>query len=113
GAPANFTVETFSAGKGKVEVIVENPKGEKEPVEIKFNNDRNLTYSVTYNPRIQGMHRVTVTFSGHEIPKSPFPVTVAGVAGDASKVTAAGPGLEPEGVVIGRQTYFEIFTKGE
>ena len=32
GAPANFTIETFSAGKGDVAVTVDNPKGEKEPV---------------------------------------------------------------------------------
>ena len=32
GAPANFTVETFSAGKGKVDVTVENPNGQPEPV---------------------------------------------------------------------------------
>lgn len=32
GAPARFTVETFSAGRGEVEVIVLNPKGGKEPV---------------------------------------------------------------------------------
>jgi hypothetical protein len=35
GAPANFTVETFSAGKGQVEVAVENPAGKLEPV-MKF-----------------------------------------------------------------------------
>lgn len=34
GAPANFTVETFSAGKGDVTVMVENPRGQKEPVRI-------------------------------------------------------------------------------
>lgn len=34
GAPAIFTVETFSAGKGKVDVTVENPNGQLEPVSI-------------------------------------------------------------------------------
>lgn len=32
GAPANFTVETFSAGKGNVDVIADDPKGNKLPV---------------------------------------------------------------------------------
>lgn len=32
GAPARFTVETFSAGKGSLEVTVLNPKGKKETV---------------------------------------------------------------------------------
>lgn len=36
GAPANFTVETFSAGKGNVEVIVEDPRGQKIPVNFQY-----------------------------------------------------------------------------
>lgn len=36
GAPANFTVETFSAGKGNVEVFVEDPRGQKIPVRTNF-----------------------------------------------------------------------------
>ncbi|XP_050706836.1 uncharacterized protein LOC126992111 isoform X8 [Eriocheir sinensis] len=52
-------------------------------------------------------------FSGREIPKSPFRVNVSGYAGDPSKVTASGPNLEPEGVMINRPTYFDIFTKGK
>ncbi|CAG0912726.1 unnamed protein product [Notodromas monacha] len=111
GAPANFTVETFSAGRGNVEITVENPQGQKEPVDVKFNNDRNLTYSVSYNPRLEGVHKISVKFAGHEIPKSPFKVQVEGFAGDANKVKASGPGLEPEGNMVGRPTYFDIITK--
>lgn len=52
-------------------------------------------------------------FSGREIPKSPFKVKVQGFAGDPSRVTASGPGLEPNGVMVNRPTYFEIYSKGE
>ena len=34
GAPARFTVETFSAGRGQVEVIIINPKGAQEKVTV-------------------------------------------------------------------------------
>ncbi|XP_024880034.1 filamin-A isoform X3 [Temnothorax curvispinosus] len=111
GAPANFTVETFSAGKGNVDVIVDDPKGNKLPVDIRFNKDRNLTYSVSYTPKTEGPHKVKVLFAGREIPKSPYTVNVEGHAGDSSKVTASGPGLQPEGVVVNRPTFFDIFTK--
>ncbi|XP_012059921.1 PREDICTED: filamin-A isoform X4 [Atta cephalotes] len=111
GAPANFTVETFSAGKGNVDVIVDDPKGNKLPVDIRFNKDRNLTYSVSYTPKMEGPHKVKVLFAGREIPKSPYTVNVEGHAGDPSKVTASGPGLQPEGVVVNRPTFFDIFTK--
>lgn len=56
--------------------------------------------------------QVTITFAGKEIPKSPFKVDVEGSAGDASKVTASGPGLEASGVQQGKKTYFEVFTEG-
>ncbi|KAL0108256.1 hypothetical protein PUN28_015064 [Cardiocondyla obscurior] len=111
GAPANFTVETFSAGKGNVDVIVDDPKGNKLPVDIRFNKDRNLTYSISYTPKIEGPHKVKVLFAGREIPKSPYTVNVEGHAGDASKVTASGPGLQSEGVVVNRPTFFDVFTK--
>lgn len=95
-----------------MEVLVENPKGQKEPVEVRFNNDRNLTYSVSYTPKLEGNHTVTVKFSGREVPKSPFNVQVEGHAGDPSKVTASGPGLQPDGVCVARATFFDISTKG-
>ncbi|XP_013789840.1 filamin-A-like [Limulus polyphemus] len=111
GAPTNFTVETFSAGKGDVQVFIENPKGQMEPVEIKFNDDRSKTYTVTYTAKMEGMHKVKVLFAGKEVPKSPFNVKVEGTVGDFKKVTASGPGLEPTGVMVGRPTYFDVFTK--
>ncbi|XP_043237014.1 filamin-A-like isoform X4 [Amphibalanus amphitrite] len=110
GAPTFFTVETFSAGQGKVECFLIRPNGQKEPIEAKFNNDRNLTYSCSYTPTSEGQHRVIVKFIGNEIPKSPFSVQVEGYAGDPNKVTASGPGLEPVGVVVSKPTYFDIFT---
>lgn len=56
--------------------------------------------------------KVMIQFAGQEIPKSPFRVNVEGAPGDASKVTAAGPGLEPNGLQAGKKTYFEVYTEG-
>lgn len=78
---------------------------------IRFNQDRNLTYSVSYTPKVEGPHKVKVLFAGREIPKSPYTVMVEGHAGDPSKVTASGPGLQPVGNVINRPTFFDVFTK--
>jgi filamin len=110
GAPARFTVETFSAGAGKLEIIIINPKGQNEECEVTFNNDRNMTYSCAYKPTMEGAYRVIIKFSTKEIPKSPYTVQVEGAAGDPSKVTATGPGLEKTGVVAGKKTYFEVQT---
>uniref|UniRef100_A0A1B0BRU8 Calponin-homology (CH) domain-containing protein n=2 Tax=Glossina palpalis gambiensis TaxID=67801 RepID=A0A1B0BRU8_9MUSC len=111
GAPANFTVETFSAGKGLVDVDIVSPDGLIEKADVRFNNDKNLTYSVSYIPKLEGEHKVFVKFSGRDIPKSPFYVKVEGHAGDASKVKVTGPGVQPMGVVVSKPTFFDILTK--
>uniref|UniRef100_A0A1B0FQE1 Calponin-homology (CH) domain-containing protein n=1 Tax=Glossina morsitans morsitans TaxID=37546 RepID=A0A1B0FQE1_GLOMM len=111
GAPANFTVETFSAGKGLVDVEIVSPDGLIEKADVRFNNDKNLTYSVSYIPKLEGEHKVFVKFSGRDIPKSPFYVKVEGHAGDASKVKVTGPGIQPMGVVLSKPTFFDILTK--
>jgi filamin len=92
-------------------VTVLNPINEPEQVDCRFNNDKALTYSVSYIPKVQGPHKVFVKFSGRDVPKSPFNVNVGDVAGDASLVTASGPGLQPDGVVVKKPTYFDIHTK--
>ncbi|XP_067932451.1 filamin-A-like isoform X2 [Watersipora subatra] len=110
--PARFTVETFSAGRGEITVTVLNAEGHAEECEVVFNNDRNLTYSCSYTPSMEGVYTVSISFAGKEIPKSPYKVTVEGAAGDPEKVTAEGPGLQAGGVQAGKKTYFEVFTEG-
>lgn len=61
---------------------------------------------------MEGPHKVVVKYNDKEIPRSPYTVTVEGHAGEADKVTANGPGLQPEGVSVNRPTYFDITTKG-
>ena len=77
-----------------------------------FNNDRNLTYSCVYVPTVVGKYKVIIKFATKEIPKSPFEVDVGAPAADPGKCTASGPGLEKTGNMVGKKTYFEVFTKG-
>ncbi|KAL3308086.1 hypothetical protein Ciccas_013387, partial [Cichlidogyrus casuarinus] len=110
GNPARFTIDAHSAGRGAVEVIVLNPKGQREPCEITANNDRYQVYSCAYVPTQEGEYRVIVKFASKEVLNSPFKVIVEGAAGDASKASASGPGLEPVGNHVNRRTFFNIFT---
>uniref|UniRef100_A0A3Q4M2X6 Filamin C, gamma a (actin binding protein 280) n=1 Tax=Neolamprologus brichardi TaxID=32507 RepID=A0A3Q4M2X6_NEOBR len=110
--PAVFTVETLEAGSGEVLVYVEDPEGHKEEAKVKPNNDKNRTYTVTYVPKVEGVHKVKVLFAGQDIDKSPYTVNVAKALGDPSKVQARGPGLEPTGNVANKPTYFDIYTAG-
>ncbi|KAJ8258309.1 hypothetical protein COCON_G00173210 [Conger conger] len=109
--PAIFTVDTFSAGQGQVTVYVEDPAGTTEEVKA-VPNEGKKTYGVTYVPKVMGPHKVSVLFAGQPIPKSPFEVNVDKAQGDATKVTAKGPGLEPLGNIANRPTYFDIYTAG-
>ncbi|XP_077181563.1 filamin-B isoform X2 [Paroedura picta] len=110
--PANFTVDTISAGQGEVMVFVEDPEGNREEAKVAPENDKNKTYAVQYVPKVTGPHKVTVLFAGQHISKSPFEVHVDKAQGDASKVTAKGPGLEATGNIANKPTYFEIYTAG-
>lgn len=115
GAETHFTVETFSAGKGDVEVVIENPNNALVPVEIKYNDDKNMTYTCTYTATMEGDHKITVKFNQTEVPKSPFNVSVKGSPlGDGyKKCIAKGPGIEPKGKVrVGQQTHIDIVTQG-
>lgn len=115
GAETHFTVETFSAGKGDVEVTIVNPNNAQVPVEIKYNDDKNMTYTCTYTATMEGDHKITVKFNQTEVPKSPFNVSVKGAPlGDGyQKCYAKGPGIEPKGKVrVGQQTHIDIVTQG-
>ncbi|XP_075794972.1 filamin-B isoform X6 [Pelodiscus sinensis] len=109
---AIFTVDTISAGQGDVMVFIEDPEGNREEAKVTPDNDKNKTYSVEYMPKVTGPHKVTVLFAGQHISKSPFDVNVDKAQGDASKVTAKGPGLEAIGNIANKPTYFDIYTAG-
>uniref|UniRef100_A0A0X3NMU0 Calponin-homology (CH) domain-containing protein n=1 Tax=Schistocephalus solidus TaxID=70667 RepID=A0A0X3NMU0_SCHSO len=111
GTPARFTVETFSAGRAALEVIVLSPSGESVPCEVIKNEDRNLTYSCSYVPKKEGQYRVIIKYSSKEIPNSPYMVEVQGAPGDPKKVKLSGPGIQENGAnFVGRRTFFNAFT---
>ncbi len=57
--------------------------------------------------------QVIIKFATKEIPKSPYNVQIEGAAGDASKCSARGPGIEKTGVKVNKKTYFEVITKSK
>ncbi|XP_072310047.1 filamin-C isoform X2 [Eucyclogobius newberryi] len=110
--PGEFLVETVEAGLGEVLVYVEDPEGHTEEARVIPNNDKSRSYSVVYLPKVEGLHKVKVLFAGQDIDRSPFMVTVSKAMGDATRVQARGPGLQPTGNVANKPTYFDIYTAG-
>lgn len=83
-----------------------------EKADVRFNNDDKLSYSVTYIPKMAGDYKVFVTFLGKDIPNSPFNVYVAENVSDTPNIQLVGPGIQHDGNVCGKTTYFDILAEG-
>ncbi|TPP58487.1 Filamin-A [Fasciola gigantica] len=109
GNPCSFVVETASAGRGQLEVIILNPKGAREPCNVVARTDPAASFSCVYEPRMDGEHRVIIKFAGQEVPLSPFRVNIEGPAADPSKVIVSGPGIDRLAKnCVGRRAHFTV-----
>ncbi|XP_062316592.1 filamin-B [Osmerus eperlanus] len=109
GQDQEFAVSTKGAGgQGRLEVKVTSPTQRAVPctVEAQPGKASSLAH---YIPKEEGIYSVDVTYDGHPILGSPFPVE-AMLPPDPSKVKAFGPGLK--GGLVGNPAEFTIDTKG-
>uniref|UniRef100_A0A3Q3B3P4 Filamin B n=1 Tax=Kryptolebias marmoratus TaxID=37003 RepID=A0A3Q3B3P4_KRYMA len=105
-----FEVNTKGAGgQGHLEVEVLSPSRRAVPCEVEPQPGEAGVTSVRYTPTEEGQHAVSVSYDGHPIPGSPFPVE-AQLPPDPSKVKAFGAGLK--GGLVGNPAEFTIDTKG-
>lgn len=65
------------AGNGDVSVVIVDPQGKKDTVELILENKGDSVFRCTYRPVLEGPHKIHVLFAGQEIPKSPFTVNIA------------------------------------
>lgn len=103
GKPCEFTVETKGAGIDSLGFAIEGPS----QAEIHCQERSAGICDVRYYPTTPGKYAIHVTCGDEDIPKSPFMVPIS-PAGDAKKVYAEGPGLQPEGVVSGMYTWLFV-----
>lgn len=72
-----FNIHNFTdAGRGQVEVIILDPKGNRNTVPCRVRKTEDNVYRCEYVAQTTGMHSVNVFFAGQQIPKSPFGVKV-------------------------------------
>ncbi|XP_029681359.1 filamin-C isoform X2 [Takifugu rubripes] len=88
---ADFKVYTKGSGSGELKVAVKGPRGDAEPVKVAEMN--NGMFECSYFPVTSGKYMVTISWGGHNVPRSPFEVHVSEEA-EPQKVRAWGPGLE-------------------
>jgi len=102
-------------GGDKVQVKVTNPDG--MPIDCKVKDNKDGTYTVTYNPADPGNHVVEVTLNRAQVAKSQYNVPISENLGlpSPSKSYAKGPGLEPGGKASDPQefTIFAILPNGQ
>lgn len=65
------------AGTGDVAVVIVDPQGRRDTVEVALEDKGDSTFRCTYRPVMEGPHTVHVAFAGAPITRSPFPVHVA------------------------------------
>ncbi|XP_035485929.2 filamin-B isoform X1 [Scophthalmus maximus] len=105
-----FMVDTKGAGgQGRLEVAVLSPSQRAVPCKVEPQPSRADVRLVRYTPTEEGLYAVNVSYDGHPVPGSPFPVE-AQLPPDPSKVKASGPGLK--GGLVGNPAEFTIDTKG-
>ncbi|CAF95123.1 unnamed protein product, partial [Tetraodon nigroviridis] len=100
---ADFKVYAKGSGSGELKVVVKGPRGAVEPVKVvEMGNDM---FECSYYPVSRGKYVVTISWGGHNIPRSPFEVHVGEEAGP-QKVRAWGPGLETG--MVGKSADFVV-----
>lgn len=70
-------VAVTGAGAGDVGVVIVDPQGRRDTVEVMLEDKGDSTFRCTYRPVQQGPHLVHVTYAGAQIPRSPYTVNVA------------------------------------
>ncbi|XP_074023387.1 LOW QUALITY PROTEIN: filamin-C-like, partial [Numenius arquata] len=108
GKPTHFRAHTRGAGKAPLEVqfVGAGPGPAVRDFELIDNHD--YSYTVKYTPLQQGPLSVVVTYGGDQIPKSPFPVTVAPPL-QLGKVKVLGLNSKAE---VGQVQEFQVETQG-
>lgn len=67
-----FKIDRRDAGEAALEVVITNSAGEEQPVDISPLEDSKAGEIVTFKPSMGGKYKLSVTYSGYEVAKSPF-----------------------------------------
>ncbi|XP_051932355.1 filamin-B isoform X3 [Hippocampus zosterae] len=108
--PTYFDIYTAGAGMGDVTVMIKDPQGRDNSVEVMMEDKGDNLYRCTYRPTQVGLHSLAVTFGDVAVPKSPFAVDV-GPACLPSACRATGRGLQASGVRVQQVGDFKVDTR--
>ena len=86
--PTHFTVDTQEAGKGNIEVLIQDP--DKTDVATETVKLEEGIHQVKYTPTSAGGHIINILYEGKDIEQSPIFLSIA----DPKKVVCDGKGLK-------------------
>ncbi|CAG2196654.1 FLNA [Mytilus edulis] len=72
---STFNIDTYGAGHGHLNIQIVGPKGAFE-VKMAPHSERKTTIMCSYEAKDVGEYTITVTWSGLEVPGSPFKVVL-------------------------------------
>ncbi|MGH0123640.1 UNVERIFIED_CONTAM: hypothetical protein FKN15_012780 [Acipenser sinensis] len=113
---------------GDVAVVIADPQGSRNTVEVMIEDKGSSVYRCTYRPAQPGAHTLDIAFGGEPIPKSPYRVNIgegetctymlqgfshnhAGSPCTPNACRASGRGLQPKGVRVRQVADFRVDTK--
>lgn len=88
-----FNVFTREAGAGELQVLVEGPS----KAELQYSDRKDGSCHIGYKVSEAGEYRISVLYSDHEVPDSPFRAYIMPLTGDVSKIEL-GP-MPPESMI--------------
>lgn len=58
-------------------MVIIDPQGKKDTVELILENKGDSVFRCTYRPVLEGPHTIHILFAAQDIPKSPYTVNIA------------------------------------
>lgn len=85
-----FKLDRKEAGPGELDVAITSPVGQDLPIEVRpLSGDNEVGELICFTPTIAGNYKMSITFGGFDVPKSPITFT-ARDSRDPIKVSGSG-----------------------
>lgn len=103
---AELLVYANEAGRANLEVVVTDPSGEEQMVDMEIvrPNEEDEHLSVKFKPKTAGKYKLNITFGGYEVPKSPVILNVR----DNRKPVVRVSGVGIRNAEINRSAQFKV-----
>lgn len=102
-----FKITRRDAGHGELDVAIASPVGQDLPIEISALEGDDTGELVTFTPTLAGKYKISITFGGFDVPKSPITI-VAKDADGKEPIKVSGAGLK--GTEVNRSAQFVVET---